>query len=102
MALPVTTIDDERGAPCPPSTSLASRSRLGSSWSSLARSAMPNWSTRRNALRAPTTEKHGSSLWRSATREAILRALEDPPAGLEELRAVQLQEHVGRVRDGLV
>ena len=35
-------------------------------------------------------------------REAILRALEDPPAGLEELRAVQLQEHVGRVRDGLV
>ena len=35
-------------------------------------------------------------------REAILRALEDPPAGLEELRAVLLQEHVGRVRDGLV
>ena len=35
-------------------------------------------------------------------REGILRALEDPPAGLEELRAVQLQEHVGRVRDGLV
>ena len=35
-------------------------------------------------------------------RVGILRALEDPPAGLEELRAVQLQEHVGRVRDGLV
>ena len=35
-------------------------------------------------------------------REAILRALEDPPAGLEELRAILLQEHVGRVRDGLV
>ena len=34
-------------------------------------------------------------------REAILRALEDPPAGLEELRAVLVQEHVGRVRDGL-
>ena len=34
-------------------------------------------------------------------REAILRALDDPPAGLEELRAVLLQEHVGRGRDGL-
>ena len=35
-------------------------------------------------------------------RELILRALEDPPAGLEELRAVLLQEHVGRVRNGSV
>jgi hypothetical protein len=34
-------------------------------------------------------------------RETIIRALEDPPAGLEELRAVLLQEHVGRVHDGL-
>ena len=35
-------------------------------------------------------------------RVAILRALEEPPAGpLAELRAVLLQEHVGRVRDGL-
>jgi hypothetical protein len=33
--------------------------------------------------------------------ELILLALEDPPVGLEELRAVLLQEHVGRVRDGL-
>jgi hypothetical protein len=35
-------------------------------------------------------------------REAILAALEDPPAGLEELRATLLHEHVGRQRDGLV
>jgi len=38
----------------------------------------------------------------SLERETILRALEDPAAGLEELRAVLLREHVGRVRDGLV
>ena len=31
----------------------------------------------------------------------ILTVLDEPPAGLEQLRAV-LQEHVGRVRDGLV
>ena len=35
-------------------------------------------------------------------REAILAALEDPPTGLEELRATLLHEHVGRQRDGLV
>ena len=35
-------------------------------------------------------------------RETIIRALEDAPPGLEELRAVLLREHVGRVRDGLV
>ena len=35
-------------------------------------------------------------------RETIIRALADPPAGLEELRATLVQEHVGRVRDGLV
>ena len=35
-------------------------------------------------------------------RETIIRALEDPPAGLEELHTVLLREHVGRVRDGLV
>ena len=34
-------------------------------------------------------------------REAILRALESCPDELTELRAVLLQEHVGRVRDGL-
>ena len=34
-------------------------------------------------------------------RIAILTVLDDPPAGLEELRATLLQEHVGRVRDGL-
>ena len=34
--------------------------------------------------------------------EAILRVLEDCPDELAELRAVLLQEHVGRVRDGLV
>jgi hypothetical protein len=37
----------------------------------------------------------------SDERETIIGALEDPPAGLEELRAVMLHEHVGRVRDGL-
>ena len=35
-------------------------------------------------------------------RETIIRALDDPPPGLEELRAVLLREHVDRVRDGLV
>ena len=34
-------------------------------------------------------------------RIAILTVLDDPPAGLEELRATLLQEHVGRMRDGL-
>ncbi len=36
-----------------------------------------------------------------AEREQILRALEDCPDGLGELRATLLQEHVGRKRDGL-
>ena len=36
-----------------------------------------------------------------AERETISRALDDPPAGLEELRGVLLREHVARVRDGL-
>lgn len=36
-------------------------------------------------------------------REALLRAMEDwCPPELRELLAVLLQEHVGRVRDGLV
>ena len=35
-------------------------------------------------------------------RETIIRALDDAPDGLEELRAVLLREHVGRIRDGLV
>jgi hypothetical protein len=35
-------------------------------------------------------------------RETIIPALDDAPAGLEELRAVLLREHVARVRDGLV
>ena len=34
-------------------------------------------------------------------RETIIRALDDPPAGLEELRAVLLQEHTWRQREGL-
>ena len=35
-------------------------------------------------------------------RLSILRALEEPPTkALAELRAILLQEHVGRVRDGL-
>lgn len=35
-------------------------------------------------------------------RGTVVRALDDPPAGLEPLRATLLQEHVQRVRDGLV
>ena len=35
-------------------------------------------------------------------RELMFGALDDPPPGLEELSAVLLREHVGRVRDGLV
>ena len=35
-------------------------------------------------------------------RETIIRALDDAPPDLEELRAVLLREHVGRVRDGLL
>jgi hypothetical protein len=34
-------------------------------------------------------------------RETIIRALDDPPVGLEELRAVLLQEHAWRQRQGL-
>jgi hypothetical protein len=34
-------------------------------------------------------------------REAIVRALDDPPAGLTELRGVLLREHEWRVREGL-
>jgi hypothetical protein len=35
-------------------------------------------------------------------REAMIWALHDPPTkALSELRAVLLEEHVGRVRDGL-
>jgi len=35
-------------------------------------------------------------------REAILRALDDPPQGFADLRAVLLREHEWRVREGLV
>jgi len=35
-------------------------------------------------------------------RESILRALDDPPAGLAELRGVLLREHEWRRRVGLV
>ena len=35
-------------------------------------------------------------------REAILHTLEDPPSALAVLRAVLLEEHEGRVREGLV
>ena len=34
-------------------------------------------------------------------RNAILDVLDDPPAGLEELRSVLLEEYVWRVRHGL-
>jgi hypothetical protein len=36
-----------------------------------------------------------------AERETIIRALEDPPAGLEELRGVLLREVEWRRREGL-
>jgi hypothetical protein len=35
-------------------------------------------------------------------REAILRTLNAPPAGLAELRGVLIREHEWRVREGLV
>ena len=35
-------------------------------------------------------------------REAIIRALNDPPDGLAELRGVLLREHAWRKREGLV
>jgi hypothetical protein len=35
-------------------------------------------------------------------REAILRALDDPPDALGELRGVLLREHERRIRTGLV
>ena len=35
-------------------------------------------------------------------REAILRALDDPPDGLAELRGVLVREHEWRVQEGLV
>jgi hypothetical protein len=34
-------------------------------------------------------------------RERIIRALDDPPASLAQLRGVLLEEHVWRVRGGL-
>jgi hypothetical protein len=34
-------------------------------------------------------------------RETIIRALEDAPPGLEELRGVLLREHAWRQREGL-
>jgi hypothetical protein len=34
-------------------------------------------------------------------RKTIIWALDDPPAGLEQLRSVLLQEHKARKRDGL-
>lgn len=36
-----------------------------------------------------------------AERETIIRTLDDPPPGLEELRSMLLAEHVGRLREGL-
>jgi hypothetical protein len=35
-------------------------------------------------------------------RERIIRALDDPPAGLAELRGVLMREHEWRRREGLV
>jgi len=56
-------------------------------------------------LEAPTTTAGGTAAGdsrRRRPRDTIIRALDDAPPGLEELRAVLMREHVGRVRDGLV
>jgi hypothetical protein len=45
--------------------------------------------------------RHGVVALSAEEREELLAALDDPPAGLAELRAALLAEHVGRVRDGL-
>jgi hypothetical protein len=37
----------------------------------------------------------------TAEREEIIRALDDPPDGMAELRGVLLEEHEWRVREGL-
>ena len=55
----------------------------------------------RPALAAKSPDDEGAGLT-IPERETIIRALDDAPPGLEELRAVLLREHVGRVRDGLV
>jgi hypothetical protein len=39
---------------------------------------------------------------REQEREQILRALDDPPEGLAELRGVLVREHDWRAREGLV
>jgi hypothetical protein len=58
----------------------------------------PAASTLRNYLRAGRT----TYALTIAEREQILRALDHPPDGLTELRAVLLREHEWRVREGLV
>jgi len=67
-------------------------------------SSSPAWST------TPTSERLEQNYGRMTMvlaltipeRETIIRAVEDAPEGLEELRGVLLREHVARVRDGLV
>jgi hypothetical protein len=49
----------------------------------------------------PTTSNAESSPSRS-DREAILRALDDPPSTLAELRGVLVREHKWRLAHGLV
>jgi hypothetical protein len=58
----------------------------------------PAASTLRNCLKAGRT----TFALTFADREAILRALDDPPEGLAELRGVLIREHEWRVREGLV
>jgi hypothetical protein len=58
----------------------------------------PAASTLRNYLKAGRT----TFALTIAEREAILRALDEPPDGLAELRGVLLREHEWRVREGLV
>ncbi len=52
------------------------------------------------AWRTVTARGHGARL-AIAERETIIRTLDDPPPGLEELRRMLLAEHVGRLRKGL-
>jgi len=52
-------------------------------------------------LGAPFTSVRAHTLGSAKGSRTIIPRIDDPPPGLEELRAVLLRKHVGRVRDGL-
>ena len=72
-----------------------------SSSSSSPASSTPTTRTSPADARPPTADDRVLALT-IPERETIIRVLDDAPPGLEELRAVLIREHVGRVRDGLV